>query len=318
MSCDEILKNIPLYFYGELPPEEEDQMDLHFHECAACAREMEHQRTLAAAFDRRREVAPAMLLQDCREDLMAAIQGGAPRLKSAEKGPWTLFLEAVSATFAGMTRFRQPVAALALLGIGFFAAKYSGAWMSSTPALPGGPVASLTASSADDVFTTVRSVHPDPSGRVRITYDETRRREVLGRMDDQSIQKLMLTAAQEDNPAVRVESVGLLKGRTGSSEVRDALLNAVAHDPNDGVRLRALEGLKPLATDAAVRQALTQVLVSDTNPAVRMQAIDLLMTHRDDSMVGVLQNLVQKEENSAVRLKYEKALKEMNASIGTF
>jgi hypothetical protein len=32
----------------------------------------------------------------------------------------------------------------------------------------------------------------------------------------------------------------------------------------------------------------------------------------------VLQNLVQKDGNSAVRLKCEKALKDMNASVGTF
>ena len=67
-----------------------------------------------------------------------------------------------------------------------------------------------------------------------------------------------------------------------------------------------------------VRKALAQVLLADDNPAVRMQAVDLLVAHRDDAMVGVLQNLVQKEDNSYVRLKCEKALKEMNASVGTF
>jgi hypothetical protein len=114
------------------------------------------------------------------------------------------------------------------------------------------------------------------------------------------------------------ESVDLLKERTGSSEVRDALLNAVAHDPNDGVRLKALEGLKPLASDATVRKTLSQVLLSDANPAVRMQVVDLLVAHRDDTVVGVLQGLVQHEDNHNVRLKLEKALKDMNASIGTF
>ena len=45
---------------------------------------------------------------------------------------------------------------------------------------------------------------------------------------------------------------------------------------------------------------------------------DLLVAHRDDSVVGVLQGLVQREGNNSVRLKLEKALKDMNASIGTF
>ena len=137
-------------------------------------------------------------------------------------------------------------------------------------------------------------------------------------MDDQNIQRLLLTAAREDNPAVRVESVDLLKSHSDSSAVRDALLNAVAHDPNDGVRLKAVEGLKPLAADPDVRKVLAQVLLADNNSAVRMQVVDLLVEHRDDAIVGVLQNLMQKENNSYVRLKSEKALKEMNASIGTF
>ena len=60
------------------------------------------------------------------------------------------------------------------------------------------------------------------------------------------------------------------------------------------------------------------MLLSDDNPAMRMQVVDMLVAHHDDSMVGVFQDLVQKEDNSYVRLKCEKALKDMNASIGTF
>jgi HEAT repeat protein len=79
-----------------------------------------------------------------------------------------------------------------------------------------------------------------------------------------------------------------------------------------------VEGLKPLAAVPDVRKVLAQVLLSDDNSAVRMQVVDLLVEHRDDAIVGVLQDLMQKEDNSYVRLKSEKALKEMNASIGTF
>jgi hypothetical protein len=82
--------------------------------------------------------------------------------------------------------------------------------------------------------------------------------------------------------------------------------------------LKALEGLKSRAADPMVRKTLAQVLLADDNAAVRMQAVDLLVARRDDSMVGVLQNLVQRDGNSAVRLKCEKALKDMNASVGTF
>jgi hypothetical protein len=197
------------------------------------------------------------------------------------------------------------------VGLGFFAARISGG------GLPGSN-SSNPATSAD-VFATVRSVQPDSAGGVQIAFDETRRRVISGRMEDQAIQKWLLAAVHEENPAVRVESMGLLMSRAGSAaEVRDALLNSVEHDSNAGVRIKALEGLKPLAGDPAVRKTLAQVLLSDENAAVRMQVVDLLVAHRDDTVVGVLQGLVQREDNTSVRLKLEKALKDMNASVGTF
>jgi hypothetical protein len=313
MSCDSIGKLIPLYYYGELAPEEEERVDEHLHACAACTAELEQQRRFAAALDRRQLDPPAALLDECRDDLLAAIAGGAPApvaVKPAAKGPWALFLEAMAASFAGFGRLRQPVGALALVAVGFLAARFTGA--------PPGTAHIPAAPPSDQVFSTVRSVQPDSGGGVRIAFDETRRREVLGRMDDQNIQRLLLAGSREDNAAVRVESVDLLRSRTGSTEVRDALINALSNDTNPGVRLKALEGLKPLAADQRVRTALAQALMMDDYPAVRMQAVDLLVAHRDGAMVGVLQSSLQRENNDYVRLKCEKALKEMNASVGTF
>ncbi len=310
MTCESVVQSIPLYFYGELSPAEEDRIEQHLHECASCAREMERQRALAVQLDGHEAEAPAGLLEECRADLMAAIQGGAGAPERTP-GAWRLFLNAVHESFSGWSRLRQPAAALALLAIGFFGARFT-----SKPS-PGAE-SSVAPAPSDQVFATVRSVQPSPSGGVQISFDETRRRVVSGPMDDQNIRRLLLTAAREDNPAVRVESVDLLKSHSGSSEVRDALLNAVAHDPNPGVRLKAVEGLKPLAAEPDVRKVLAQVLLSDDNPAIRMQVVDLLVEHRDDRVVGVLQDLMQRENNEAVRLKSEKVLKEMNASLGTF
>jgi hypothetical protein len=59
-------------------------------------------------------------------------------------------------------------------------------------------------------------------------------------------------------------------------------------------------------------------LQSDDNPVVRMQVVDLLMAHPDSSMVGMFQGLVQRQNDGYVRSKLEKALKGMNASVGTF
>lgn len=307
MNCDWVRKLLPFYFYGELPPEDEERVEEHAHACAACAGELERRRRLAAALDRRRAEPPPLLLEECRAELRSAIEGGAPGLeRPPAKGPWTLFLEAVGATLAGFGRLRQPVGALALVALGFLAARFTGAGSGPAPASPG------------EVYASVRSVEPDNAGRVTIAFDETRRREISGSMDDRDIQKLLLTAARGDNPAVQMESVGLLRERTGSDDVREVLVNLVSHDSNAGVRLQALEGLKARMADPRVRQTVAGALQEDGDPTVRMHAVDLLVARRDDSIVGFLQDLAPRESNDYVRWKCEKALKDWNASVGTF
>jgi hypothetical protein len=319
MNCDSILKLLPLYYYGELTPDEEERVEEHTHGCTACMRELAQQRSLAAALDRRKLVAAPALLEDCRSDLMAAIQGGAPRAARTVKGPWRLFLDAMAASFSGaplsgIARLRLPIGALALIAIGFFGARLIPA---GAPSRTGVPLGSVTAPT-DEVYSTVRSVQPDNLGGVAISLDETRRKVVTGHMTDPNVQRILLAAVHEDNPAVRVESVDLLRSQSGSTEVRDALLNVLLQDTNSGVRLKALEGLKPLAGDSEVRKALRRVLLADDNVAVRMLVIDLLVANRDDNMVGMMQGLVQQENNNSVRLKLEKALRDMNASPGRF
>ncbi len=310
MTCDSVSNLIPLYYYGELTPEEEDALEAHLTGCAACTAEAATQRKLAAALDRRALEVPAPLLEECRVGLMSAI--GA----SAQKGPWALFLEALASTFTGFGRLRQPLGATALVALGFMAARVTPGTLPFGLGSHGG--LSTASLAGDDVYSTVRAVQPASGGKVQISFDETRRRVVEGRMDEQSIQRLLLAAAREQDSAVRVESVDVLKNQADSSQVRDALLNRVANDPNAGVRLKALEGLKQFAGDPQVRKTLAQALLTDDNAAVRMQVVDLLVAHRDDSLVGMLQSVMQREDNDYVRLKIEKALKAANASIGTF
>jgi HEAT repeats/Putative zinc-finger len=315
MTCDSASNLISLYYYGELAPAEEEILETHLAGCSGCAGELEKQRKIAAALDQRTRHVSPLLLEDCRADLMAAIAGGAPRSAVLNKGPWTLFLEAMASSFAGLGRLRQPLGATALVTLGFMLARVAPGVLPGISLNHGLSTASLA---GDDIFSTVRSVQPDSSGHVKIALDETRRRVVEGRKDDQAIQRLLLTAAREQDSAVRLESVDVLKSYSDSTEVRDAFLNSVAHDANAGVRMKALEGLKPLSGDPQVRRVLAQVLLTDDNPKIRMQVADLLVAHRDDALVGTLQSVMQHEDNGYVRLKVEKALKEMNASIGTF
>ncbi len=299
MTCDQVRKSVPLYFYGELPPETEELIEAHCAACLACQSSCDQFRMFSTALNES-ELEPSLdLLVECRQILATRIRAGEslpePRLPFWQR----IFQDA-------HISLRIPAGALALVAIGYFGARL-------TPdLLPSGALES-------GIVSTVRSVQPDSSGRVRISVDDVHRRVVSGGVDDQKIRQLLLTAVREEsNPGVRVESVDLLKNMASSEDVRGALLDAVEHDPNPGVRLKALDGLRQFASNAEVRKALSQVLLNDSNPGVRIQVIDLLVSHHDDSMVGVLQNLVRKEDNSNVRVRLQRALQEMNASVGTF
>ena len=108
MTCDSVVKLIPLYFYGELMPEEEDQLEEHLHACALCTREMERQRALprpstsARRSFRPRCSTPAAPI--CWPPSRAARRA----TRSRAKGPWTLFLEALAATLSGFHRSARP------------------------------------------------------------------------------------------------------------------------------------------------------------------------------------------------------------------
>jgi hypothetical protein len=280
----------------------EDALEAHFADCPACAAELARHRAFLAVMDDRSEVADAAMLASCRAQLRTAVTNEAATPKGVN---WS---EALRNFWRFDVPFRVPVGAMALVALGFFAARV-------TPERFGGMRAGL----AQPMFSSIRSVEPDASGRVRISVDDISRRQVSGSLADDNIQQLLLEAAREEsNPGVRVESIGLLKNNVDSEEVRGALLDALTRDPNPGVRLKALEGLRPYAGNVDVRKTLASVLVKDDNAGVRVQAIDLLTTHRDQSIVGALQNALQFEDNTYVRAQCERLLAEMKASVGTY
>jgi hypothetical protein len=174
----------------------------------------------------------------------------------------------------------------------------------------------------------VRYVEPESDGRVHIVLDETRQRIVSGALGDQKIQVLLLSAVKDPaDPGLRAETVGILNGNAQSSEVRNALVFALLHDQNAGVRFKAMEGLKPFAQESDVRLALTQVLLSDANPGLRTQAIDLLTKglnqdspalSYDRQVIGAMQELMQRENNSYVRQRCKTALESVKASTETY
>jgi hypothetical protein len=305
MNCAEIIRQIPLYCYGEVSSEMEERIESHLAECAVCTAELTRHRSFLDLLNEREDLTEAVLLAGCRTALRSAISAqAAPPHRSLLDVP---LLDTFRRFAQFHIPFRIPVGAMALVALGFFGARY-------TPERFGG----MRAGFAEPMFSSVRSVE-DKSGKVNISVDEVRRHVVTGTLQDPHIQELLMAAVREEsNPGLRVESIGMLRNSTDSEEVRNALLDALNHDPNAGVRLKAIDGLKSWAGNAAVRRTLANVLLKDDNPGVRVQAIDLLTTHHDDSIVGVLQDVVQKDDNSYIRTRCSKLLEEMKASVGTY
>ena len=306
MTCDAVQRELSLYLYGELPSEGEERIEQHLESCEACRRALGIEKRIHRTLDAVERVPPAELLERCRLDLARMLR----REEKAGRRSWTTWWPATGGWGSLSAAWWRPAGAVALVAIGFLGAR----WTAPAGGLPG-----ESTSTGEPISTQVRYVEPSGSGRVRLVVDETRQRVFSGNLSDKRVQALLLEAVRNpSDPGVRAESLDLLKEQGASEEIRDALLYALEHDPNDGVRLRALEGLRAQAADPAVRRALSRVLLADQNPGVRSVAIDLLVQSRDEDVVATLQQMLQREQNSYLRLRGEKALEEMNAPVETF
>ena len=296
MNCEKAKSELPLLLYGELEFDTEEAVEQHLESCADCRAELEREKALHHALELTDLTPPPGMLASCRRELFSGVRAG--RETSWLRrwfGPWETWL--------------KPAGAVALLVIGFGTARLTS---NPTPELSGG-------SSNDVVVTRVRNVEPNRNGSVQILLEETRQRRVSGSLGDEGVRRLLLTAAEDPSDAgLRVESMELLKGESDETEVRKALLRAVRADSNPGVRLKALDALRPYTRDREVRLALSHVLLNDENAWIRTQAVDLLTQHRENEMVGTLQELMRHENNDYIRQRTQRVLREMNASVDTY
>ena len=287
MICDAVVKQLPLLLYGELSFDEEEAVHQHLETCPACQAELTKTTVLHQRLDEAEVEVDPLVLVNCRRNLRLAMGATAPQKRSWFTLEW----------------FGKPVSALTLLAMGFF----------------GGQQLPKFGMANDQVASKVRFVEADAAGQVQIVLEDTRQRTVSGGMNDDSIRALLLRATREStDPGVRVGTMDLLKTQSESEEVRRALLHALRNDPNAGVRLKALEALRPSAGEDETRRVLAEVLLKDENPGVRTQAVDLLTQRQAPELVGLLQEIMSREDNQYVRMKVQRALADMNASAETF
>jgi hypothetical protein len=307
MKCDTARDSFALLLYGELSFEEEELLERHLGECDDCRVAFEAERRVHQALDGVDEDIPLPLLVRCRKDLAARLES---ERSVAVKGFWGRVKRHLPLLAFPAGAFAKPVAAVALVALGVFGARI---FQNGMPFIGG------QHSAPPPATTRVRFVDSAAPGQVKLILEETRQRVVSGSPDEAPIRELLLAAAADpSDPGLRVDSMDLPKTHSGSADVRRTLLFALQNDTNAGVRLKAIEGLKSFAGDDEMRQVLCQVLLNDDNPGVRTQAIDLLAQAKGPDIVGTFQELMRREHNNYIRLRSQRALREMNASVETF
>jgi hypothetical protein len=297
-SCEAVVKQLPLLLYGELTFDEEEAVHQHLDTCDSCQSELTRTTVVHRKLDEAEMDIDPALLTDCRRNLRVAM-AATPQKSSVSS--W--FTRWFTPSFTWKHWMAKPIGAVAMLAIGFL----------------GGQMLPTRMNEQSVAASRVRFVEAGDAGQVQIVLEETRQKVLSGDMDDDDIRALLLRATRESSdPGVRVGTMDLLKTQSGSEEVRNALLHALKNDPNAGVRLKALEALRSSAAQGDTRRVLAEVLLKDDNPGVRTQAVDLLTQSEAPEMVGVLQEIMTREDNQYVRMKVQRALADMNASAETF
>lgn len=308
-DCDLVQQQLSLLLYGELSFDEEEAIHSHIAAgCEACRVALETERELHEMMEAQAagmEPAADLLLAN-RRKLMDSVTA----LPVPGREPlWTRIR--MAATMIAPAPVWRMAAACGLLMLGFV----GGRAYAERP-----PAQTAMMEGQHPMSARVRQVETDGSGMLRLVVDETRQRTVVGSADDAAIRRLLISAAVDPSDAgLRGETVEILRTAAPSEETREALLHAMLRDANDGVRLRALEGLKPYASQPDVRRAMAEVLLRDLNSGVRTQAVDVLTQSRADMnteihLVGVFQELMQRESNDYIRMQCQRKLREWKAS----
>jgi hypothetical protein len=319
---EELRDRISLYLYGELEGEERESFEREL-EASAELREAvtDEERFLRGLHVRRRVDASEALLAHCRQDLMREVY-------RAERptGPSAWF----SGFWASLTAARltwQPAAALALLGVGFFGGRATQSLWDRPAEGPaavanGGQLVARQQGVLDTDPVSVADVQAMPigptglGGGVEIVVEQ--RQIIRGNANDPRIRELLLNSVASSHSGARLESLEALGRNLDDQETRAALIRAMVEDQNPGVRIKALEALKEHAQDEDVRAALVSAVRADPNPGMRVMAVELLTAEPDREIAGVLQELVATETNSYVRMRCQKALLELNASVDVY
>lgn len=272
MTCRNVRSSLSLYLYGELDFAQEEEIEIHLAQCAACQLSLTREKQWHTLTNAQAQEPPLDLLAECRQQLRPAIAR-----ETAPRGTFRSWWRWSSAPFVVATNRWSARLALAsfLVFVGFATARLLDHGSLRFPSAGPNEMGVLNPAN-----TFVRDIQTGDSGQVRIIVDQ--QSEVSGRVEDAAIRRLLLAGAHQPEADVRFYSLQLLTQQTGGTaippdDIRQVLFEAVRSDPNPAVRLEAMDGLRRFTADPAALEAIKFVLEHDDNPGVRYQAIDILV-----------------------------------------
>jgi hypothetical protein len=298
MNCQDLQSTLSLYLYGELDFDQEDEVETHLAECAACQLSLAREQQWHASTKALVQEPPLHLLNECRQQLRPALSPDTGR-----RWGWSFPFE------ISFTRWSSQVALASLfLFVGFGAARWTDRASGHT--------------SINPTNTFIRDIQTDNSGLVRLFVDQEN--EVTGHVSDANVRSLLFSGARQQDAAVRFYAMQLLNRDAAaqrSDELRDVLFEAVRSDPNPAIRLEAIDGLRRFSSDPAAFEAVKFVLQHDDNPGVRYQALDMLVPPNQNVRItpAMTQTLVEilrfSPEGDYVHSRCSQILQEAKVSV---
>jgi hypothetical protein len=314
MNCSGVQANLSLYVYGELDFTTEEWIEQHLAGCAECRAAHEREKLWHEAVRADPAEVPLDVLSHCRRDLHESLEV----IRETRQPALLRWLDSLG--FRSNAWSMRIATASLLVCLGFGLSRLTEARGYFTSSLTGG-VSEMNV--LDPLQAHVRNIETGGDDRVQIVVDEVREHVITGSRDDERIRQLLVAASKDSiDPAIRLDSLELLKGYYGD-DVRTALLDSVHSDPNAGVRLKALEALGRFPADSDIRETLLSVLAHDQSADVRTQAVNLLAPPQGGmsltpELADALESVMRSDPDGYIRMRCQQALRAPHTSVHVY
>jgi hypothetical protein len=156
------------------------------------------------------------------------------------------------------------------------------------------------------------------SGEIDLSFSLASEARVTGNVADQSINRLMAVALQDDiDSADRLDTIDALRPVAQGDEIYQALIHVLRNDENPGVRYQAVQALVTLRHEESVQEALRYALAEDVNEGVRVEAFNALAEYRDPQTLSVFRQQMENDSNEYIRAGARSIIEALESADGT-